>query len=152
MTQDHLSEEALLQAGYGIAGEDERRHAAGCAECASRVAALAARRAAASAAALDALPETFWLRQRHEILARARAQQLLTARVRVFALARVALAALSLALVLPPARVASVAPDPADELLFAEAFQAANGAPVRAVAPIALLIPAESVSKEKVRP
>ncbi len=101
---------------------------------------------------LDALPASFWLRQRQEILARARAERAIVARHRVFALAIMVLAALGLALLLPPPRVAPVAFDSADQRLFNDAFVAANGAPVRALAPMALLIPADSSSRERTRP
>ena len=59
---EHLSEDALLDAVYGIAGNDTETHLRGCADCAQRLHAWQEKRAA-TAASVD-IPSEFLAAQR----------------------------------------------------------------------------------------
>lgn len=61
---EHLSEDALLDAVYGIAGEDAEAHVRACPDCAER---LSEWRQRASAAATIELPAGFLAAQRRKI-------------------------------------------------------------------------------------
>jgi anti-sigma factor RsiW len=65
---EHLSEDALLDAVYGIAGNDAETHLRGCADCAQRLHAWQEKRAA-TAASVD-IPSEFLAAQRRKIYER----------------------------------------------------------------------------------
>ncbi len=143
MDLKHLNLEALLRAAYGAAGSEEARHAASCETCAAAVAGLEARRSAASASAVDELPEAFWQRQRHTILAAV--EWPVALRFRRFALA------VSLLVLLAAAVETGGRPKPQlpferveDEQLLRDVNLIVTRIEPRALAPAALLIPNET--------
>ncbi len=65
---EHLSEDALLDAVYGIAGNDADAHLRGCADCAQRLHEWQEKRAATAASA--EIPREFLAAQRRRIYER----------------------------------------------------------------------------------
>jgi hypothetical protein len=64
---EHLSEDALLDAVYGIAGDEADAHLRGCADCAQRLSEWRGKRAAAASIEI---PDDFLAAQRRKIYER----------------------------------------------------------------------------------
>jgi hypothetical protein len=141
MGSNHLSDEGLLKAIYGIEDAETRAHLAACAQCA-RQAAEAPRQAGQPG--LDELPEAFWQRQRASVLGALPRARPIRARMALVAAAAILLIAVVALLLAPRGPVKPAPITAADEQLFREACETANRIVPKALAPVALLLPADS--------
>ncbi len=151
MGNEHLTDEALLCAAYGVAGEDAERHLAACPRCAAAAAETAAAREAhrhAAGEVLDNLSGAFWLRQRRSVLQAAGQSGRAGAFRPAFALAMLLLVALGVSLLVPRGSVRAPAQKPIlqaeDEQLLRQVYQTANRIEPEALEPLRLLLPADA--------
>lgn len=147
---EHLTDDGLLRAAYGVAAEAEQSHLAVCRECSAAAARMAAAREAGQQGrdgALGGVPEAFWLRQRRAVLQAAGGPHPVGAPRLAFALAMLLLVALGVSLLVPRGSLRAPAQKPVqaeDEQLFRQVYETANRIEPEALEPLALLLRPEA--------
>lgn len=145
MIHHHLDSDALLRASYSGAASAEAAHVAACGACAAALQSVEARRREQRDDLAAHLSDSFWLREREHILARA-ANSRPRQRLALGTLALASLTALAVAVVTrptPPLGPSTDAAMDADRVLL-EVYGTLNRTEPSALAPVAFLIPVNS--------
>lgn len=149
MGSDHLTDERLLKAAYGVAVTADEQHLAACRQCAEHVARLALARESAAQHSFEALPEGFWLRQRAAVRRAVSEAALPGAPRPAFALAMALLLAVGVWLLGPWSSLWRVPSQKfvlqaEDERMLRQVYQTASRIEPRALQPISLLLPSDA--------
>ncbi len=151
MGSEHLSDEKLWRAAYGVPAAGEEQHLAACPACAATVAHMAAVREGARSRleeALERLPAGFWERQRAAVRESAWRRQPAAGLRPAFVLSMVLLAALGVSLLgsrspwrVPGARNQAQVQD---GQLLQQVYQVASRIEPEALEPARLLLPEDA--------